>query len=741
MKYVSPGVYVRELDFSLYVPTLSSTICGMVGTTTKGPVNEPTLITTVPAFIKIFGSPSPDHYLPYAALQYLRRGKQLWVVRVAGSTSLAASATVNAYTPGHVVSTDSDQVFTTTSSTNQLRVVVTDERTDPVTTYDATVTLSVLTSATLAATVADVANKLSRTPLLSETATCIAVGGKLAIVARVASPSVKIRVENATTNSAAAALGLPVGVLADPTSITVTPQGTPGSTTVSYTVVAKTGTSIAAAAAAQTTTSAATLNVTNFNRIAFTAPANSLIDIYRTDGSNIIRVASDLAATATQFDDTGASPLGTAGAAVIPTDRAAVGVAAGTFTLKASSVGTHGNLLKVQFTQKDQKFDVAIFEGTPQNTAGYRTELHKDVSLDDSSSKWVGTVLGTASTTGSSTSLILDTETLATADKLAVPAIGTVTLSGGDDGLVSVISADYIGVNAPTRTGLQCFRSPDEIDVNLICVPGITAPSVINEMLGLCEERGDAMAIIDTPDNYTVQQVVDWHNGQGAFADHQAFNSSYGAMYWPWIQIYDPYNGVEVWTPPSGHVAAIYAYTDFIAETWFAPAGFNRAHIVAGLKVRHSASHGEREHLYGNQNAVNPIVSFPKDGITVWGQRTLQRAPTALDRVNVRRLLLYMRKVISTAVKYLLFEPNDAATWRQFFRLVNPFCEAIKNRRGLYDFRIVCDESTNTPDLIDNNTMRGVIMLKPTKTAEIIQVDFALAPTGASFKELEELVF
>lgn len=632
MKYVSPGVYVRELDFSLYVPTLSSTICGMVGTTTKGPVNEPTLITTVPAFIKIFGNPTPDHYLPYAALQYLRRGKQLWVVRVAGSTSLAASATVNAFVPGKVQSTDVDQLFTITSSTNQLRVVVTDERTDPVTTYDATVTLANLTGATAAVTATEIANKLARNAQLSEVATCIVFENKVTVVAKVAATSVKIKIEAAASNSAHSALGLAVGTFAP-------------------------------------------------------------------------------------------------------------GVAAGTFTLKASSVGTHGNLLKVQFTQKGQKFDAAVYEGSPQNTTGYRTELHKDVSLDDSSSKWVGTVLGTSSTTGASASLILDAETLTTADKLAVPAIGTVTLSGGDDGLVSVISADYIGVNAPSRTGLQCFRSPDEIDINLICVPGITAPSVINEMLGLCEERGDAMAIIDTPDNYTVQQVVDWHNGQGAFADHQAFNSSYGAMYWPWIQIYDPYNGVEVWTPPSGHVAAIYAYTDFIAETWFAPAGFNRAHIVAGLKVRHSASHGEREHLYGEQNAVNPIVSFPKDGITVWGQRTLQRAPTALDRVNVRRLLLYMRKVISTAVKYLLFEPNDAATWRQFFRLVNPFCEAIKNRRGLYDFRIVCDESTNTPDLIDNNTMRGVIMLKPTKTAEIIQVDFALAPTGASFKELDELVF
>jgi hypothetical protein len=243
------------------------------------------------------------------------------------------------------------------------------------------------------------------------------------------------------------------------------------------------------------------------------------------------------------------------------------------------------------------------------------------------------------------------------------------------------------------------------------------------------------MAILDTPDNYSVQQAVDWHNGSGAFSDHQSFSSSYAAMYYPWIQIYDAYNAVNVWTPPSGHVSGVYAYTDFISETWFAPAGFNRAHIVAGLQVRYSPDQGERELMYGNGNALNPIVQFPKDGITVWGQRTLQRAPTALDRVNVRRLLLYMRKVVATAVKYLVFEPNDPITWRTFINLVTPFCQTVQSRRGLYDFAVVCDETTNTPDLIDQNTMVGRIYIKPTKAAEIINVDFVISNTGTSFSE------
>lgn len=633
MKYVSPGAYFREMDFSLYVPNLSTTICGMVGTATKGPVNEPTLVTNVPQFIQKFGNPSPNHYMPYAAMEYLRRGKILMVVRVVGTEAVAATATIDAVSPALIASTATVFPIVIDATNMTLRVKLVDTRTNPVKSFDASVALTANSYASHLEIAAEIASRLRRNPVLSELVTAIVFEDKLTLVAFEASTQVSIEVAT-TLNSADTILGLETG--------------TPAS-----------------------------------------------------------------------------------------------GLAAGTFELIAASPGTHGNFVNVVMTpKKDFTFDITLFEGTPVHTAGYRTESHVSVVLDDSNTaKWIGTVLGAEATAGASATLQLGDDTLASDLKLVVPVRGTTRLTGGTDGDASVIAADFIGTNIGTKTGMQIFRSAEAIDINILCVPGVSTPSVINEMLALCEERGDAIAIIDTPDEYDPQQVVDWHNGVGAFADHQGFNSSYGAMYWPWVQIYDSYNGIDVYVPPSGHVAAVYAYTDFAAETWFAPAGFNRAHLVAATKVRYNADHGEREYMYGNGNRINPIVQFPKDGITIWGQKTLQVAPTARDRVNVRRLLLYMRKVISTAVKYLIFEPNDEATWGQFVRMIRPFMESIKSRRGVYEYAIICDETTNTPDLIDNSTMAGRIYIQPTKAAEKINVDFVLTPTGAKFEDYKNLIY
>jgi hypothetical protein len=158
--------------------------------------------------------------------------------------------------------------------------------------------------------------------------------------------------------------------------------------------------------------------------------------------------------------------------------------------------------------------------------------------------------------------------------------------------------------------------------------------------------------------------------------------------------------------------------------------------VVSGIDIAYGPTPGEMDLLYGDGNAVNPIARFPKDGIVVWGQRTLQRAPTALDRVNVRRLMLYLRKVISTASRYLVFEPNDEKTWTLFGQLVVPYLNDVRQRRGLYDFRVKCDEDTNTPEVIDRNEMHAQIFLKPVKAAEFIQIDLIITSTGANFDEV-----
>jgi len=199
--------------------------------------------------------------------------------------------------------------------------------------------------------------------------------------------------------------------------------------------------------------------------------------------------------------------------------------------------------------------------------------------------------------------------------------------------------------------------------------------------------------------------------------------------------VYDGFNDAEAWVPPSGHIASVIAFTDHVADPWWAPAGLSRASLRDVLEVEQSATQGERDFMYAGGNAVNPIIAMPVHGTVVWGQRTLQRATTALDRINVRRMMLYLRKVVATAVVNLVFEPHDEFTWRQFVRLVEPVCDRIKRARGLYDFRVICDSTTNTPDMIKRNEMGAKILLQPTKTAEIITMEFVLLPTGARFEE------
>jgi phage tail sheath protein FI len=312
------------------------------------------------------------------------------------------------------------------------------------------------------------------------------------------------------------------------------------------------------------------------------------------------------------------------------------------------------------------------------------------------------------------------------------------TLSGGANGVPEANDVSpYIGsVSGGVYTGLQLFRNPEERDINLLATPGISDASVINEMINICETRADCMCIVDPPKGLNSQQVVDWHNGVGVYADHQAFNSSYAALYWPWLQIYDSVNKVDIWTPPSGHVAGAYAFNDYNAEAWYAPAGLNRGHLTVPKKAEAKPSLGERDLLYGNGNAVNPIATFVQQGINIWGQRTLQRKSSALDRVGVRRLMLYLEKVIATATRYLLFQPNNANTWTQFIDLVTPVLDGVQSRQGLTGFQVRCDATTNTADVIENNQMNALIFIKPTKTVEMIQLTMVLTAQGASFSEI-----
>ena len=245
----------------------------------------------------------------------------------------------------------------------------------------------------------------------------------------------------------------------------------------------------------------------------------------------------------------------------------------------------------------------------------------------------------------------------------------------------------------------------------------------------MCEARGDTFYIMDNvvfpASNQTVGLI------DAAVNDVSTIDSSYVATYYPWVKILDTNLNKIVSVPPSVVMPAVYAANDNAAAEWFAPAGLNRGGIAQAVQVLDRTTHSERDTLY--EGRVNPIAAFPGQGICVWGQKTLQVQSSALDRVNVRRLLIALKKFIASSSKFLVFEQNVAATRNRFLSIVNPYLESVQQRSGLYAFQVVMDDTNNTPDLVDRNILYGQIYLQPTKTAEFIVLDFNILPTGATF--------
>jgi phage tail sheath protein FI len=220
-------------------------------------------------------------------------------------------------------------------------------------------------------------------------------------------------------------------------------------------------------------------------------------------------------------------------------------------------------------------------------------------------------------------------------------------------------------------------------------------------------------------------------NINSVVTDAAAQNTSYAATYWPWIQTVDPNTAQQVWVPASTLIPGVYTFNDNSTEAWFAPAGTSRGVISNAIRAERFLTQGNRDTLY--EANINPIATFPNSGVTVFGQKTLQKKASALDRVNVRRLLIELKNYISQVADNFVFEQNTAATRNNFLLQVNPYLSSVQQRNGLYSFNVIMDESNNTPTVIDNNQLVGAIYLQPTKTAEFIYLTFNILPTGVSF--------
>ena len=297
------------------------------------------------------------------------------------------------------------------------------------------------------------------------------------------------------------------------------------------------------------------------------------------------------------------------------------------------------------------------------------------------------------------------------------------------------------------KRAIDSIADPEVVECNLAAIPGLTNEGLTNHLLTTCESRADALAIIDVEGDYTpstenkdaeADRLPNPKTAASTMKDRR-LNTSYGCAYFPWVQIRDTINDAVLWAPPSVVALGTMASSQRKTEVWFAPAGFKRGGLTegsAGLpvsQVRYRLTSKERDALY--EANINPIATFPSEGIVVFGQKTLQVTPSALDRINVRRLMIFLKKEISRIAATILFDQNTSVTWQRFRAQVEPFLASVKSRFGLSDFKVILDETTTTPDLVDRNILYAKIMLKPARAIEFIALDFVITRSGASFED------
>jgi len=408
-------------------------------------------------------------------------------------------------------------------------------------------------------------------------------------------------------------------------------------------------------------------------------------------------------------------------------------------------------------------FNVLIRRGDDINNKTIVLESFNGVSLDPNSEKYIAKIIGDQkqnydsvnnqlTTTGSYTNASrfvrvksVGTPTLNYLDSNGVAKdayTGSIPLSStgsfnGAEGTPFPARAGqfYQNINATDSQGLtgdnyttaiSLLSNSETYQFNVLFTPGLTDESHNTEISSLItntQNRGDNLLVFDTT-NYgsTITTAIGEANSR---------DTSYAATYWPWVRISDPSTGKLVFVPASTMIPGVYAFNDKVAAPWFAPAGINRGGLSTVVSAEYKLSQGNRDSLY--ESNINPLATLPRTGVVVYGQKTLQKQASALDRVNVRRLLIELKNYISQIAETVVFEQNTIVTRGSFLAKINPYLEGIQQKQGLYAFQVKMDDANNGPDIIDRNQLVGQIYIQPTRTAEFISLDFILQPTGAEF--------
>ena len=718
-KIISPGVFTNEIDQTFLPAAVADIGAALIGPTLKGPALVPTVVTSFSEYQSIFGdvvksgSDSYQYLTSHAAEEYLRNSDTLTVVRILDGTFTPATADIG---------TDGSQVPATkaTGSVTILGTFGQDEGDEVQITVDGT-------------EFRFIASEAEAIPADSSPVFFHATGSDTAtyldnLVAEINNANIGVEAIDGTTALHLSASTAGVGG----NSISVdTGSGTSFTDVVTLSSGTNTGGSTANAFVLETLADG-----TIMNNASETATTNNILE-----SGSVHNVRYEVSNVST---------------------------AKGTFTL-------------------------AIRAGNDNIKRKQTLETFNNVSLDPNSTNYISKIIGDQKfelkTDGTTRYLELagdypnksrfvrvksvDSQTIDYLDENGNVRLGSQSgslpnegsgssnggFTGGDNGYVgfdalgnqqgtlgttAVNFYENIGTQtqgfSPTDTttgngglaytkAIELLGNQDEYDINLMLLPGLTQEShnvITNKAIDICEDRGDCFVIVD-PVNYG-------QNPSNAVTEAEEVNSNFAAMYYPWIKVADSQvAGTQRWVPPSVVMGGIYAFNDRVAHPWFAPAGLNRGGITTAIQAQRKLTQGERDTLYDSN--VNPIATFPGQGVTVFGQKTLQKKASALDRINVRRLLIRVKKFVASSSRFLVFEQNTAATRRRFLGIVNPFLEQVQSQSGLSAFRVVMDETNNTPDTIDRNQLIGQLFLQPTRTAEFVVLDFTIQPTGASFPE------
>ena len=743
--YIDPGVYHEESDLSQYTPTTVETIVGLVHTFNKGPLDAVTRVVSPDDLVAQFGYPINNATSCqgwFAANEILKRGDKLDIVRIDSASPNAAdysSMSLPSYTEELIAATTAangvtaNPAQTLTSATIDFTVAGVLVG-DIVEIYGGTaddgfyritlVAAGVLTVSTVfpvpgaarsfrvytgtkdiranGATGAKTARTLTSVavPATATFTELQVAAGDILVVADVGTPGDNgvYRIVTVYAGSLVVDRDWPTGNLANLTFsvYSANSRGTTGDT--------------------QVATKFTDLNAKFLKHLVVAGDILVIADNVNIDcnGTHLITALTDTELTVNTLTWPGAH-VANLTYYILP----------GAVKLDGLTKGTWNQGYKLYPYRNDGdplNFDLAVF--TPTGVTALQTVYNMDRSVV------VASMLAD--------SAVFSATVIANRGE-PCPGFGLVdatlsiylACSGGNDGATSIADADYIA-------GLNLFANEETTELDILLAPGVTSSAVQGQLQSICEVvRQDCCFIVDGPRTSvdTAAEALAYHN---ATMNANTRVSSYGAFYMSWQKVRDVYNSADRYIAPSGSAAAVWVYNDAKKYPWFAPAGLRRGKLSAAVtETEYSPTKAERNTLYSNGQSVNSIVDFSVDGIHIWGQKTLFRGTTALNRINVRRMLNFCKKTITRANRNLPFEPNDSVLWREFISRSEPLLEHVLTKRGIRDYRVVCDSTTTTATDISEYTMRGKLIIKPQLAGEIIVLGFTLTDQDAVFAELK----